>query len=221
MGKGRAAKPPEESERQMDLVSSGSLGDGWTDPSSLAIAKGDRAEVDKYTAAQVKARRPKTYAAAVQLLAAGFGTVKVADLLQLAPDTVRVIRDSETSLSTEKERLGRNMRALGCIVVESISEDFADPVKRAKISTKDKAIIAGIVVQRSEELLNGGVAQSAPAPTWSPADVRAVLMGLRVAAAEQKGPVQAEGVVVVDVEPAGREGASGENVTPVSTKTAT
>ncbi len=217
MGKGRTAKPKEEQEGQIDLVTEGRLGDGWTDPISLAIEPESRAEVSRYTAAQIKQRRPKTYAAAVQLLAAGFGTVKVAELLELAPDSVRIIRMAEESLSTEKERLGRSMRAVAVMAVDGIADDFADPVKRAKISTKDKAIIAGIVAQRSEELLGGAQTLVVAAPNWSPDELRAALMGLRAAAAQQKGPVMkdAEGFEVIDVgepEQADAEpGEAGEN----------
>lgn len=201
MGTGRTSKRKEAPPDQLDMIKQGELGDGWSDPALVAIPQAEREKLARYTRDQIKARRPESYAEAVRLLAAGFGIVKVAGMLGFAVDSIRAIRDYETSLSTAKETLGRRLRAIGGIAVESIEEDFADPKRRAKISTKDKAIIAGIVIQRGEELLNGGPASTQPGPAWNLEELRAGLMGLRTAAREQKGMTMAEGVEVIDLAP--------------------
>lgn len=179
-------------EGQRDLVTEGVLGDGFACPTQAA----DPA-LARWTGEQVKRHRPQVYAAAVKLLAAGLGTVDIAALLHVSPHTVARIRDGESSLAIEKERLARLAATVSRAALEGIAEDLADPVKRAKLNAVQLATIHGITTDKMQVLSGGptSVVQSFSAQLDAGAWAEAMGSG-----AGNAGPKKAEGRGVVDVE---------------------
>lgn len=155
MGKGRAKRPKEIPPAQLDLVAAGALGDGFSDPAASVGA----ARV-QWTAQQIKDRRPETYRDCLDMLAGGMPVLRIARCLHLAPESVRAIRADGMSLSQYKQRLGVQQLFAGELATEAVIEDLSNETTRASISAKDKAVIAGIMGQRGNELTSGGVTVS-------------------------------------------------------------
>lgn len=186
---GRKARPKELPEGQLDLITAGALGDGFSDPA----ASGGGVRV-QWTADQIKTRRPETYRDVLDMLAGGMPVIRIAKCLHLSPESVRAIRAAGcVSLGQHKQRLGVQ-QLFGCeLAVESVIEDLSNEHTRATISTKDKAVIAGILGQRGQELVNGGVSVSVNVGVQlSPDDYRKLLesgaMGSGGGFAGQKAP---------------------------------
>lgn len=111
----------------------------------------------EHTAAQLFFENPDKYRLIVSLLAEGHGILRVAKLTKSSNSTVSEVRDREVVV-IEKERMQivNDGRRAAKLCIEGILEDMHDDVRRHKVSTRDKAIIAGVLIDKSE-LLSGGV----------------------------------------------------------------
>lgn len=153
------------------------MGDGFSDPHAVPGA------AESYTLEDFARRRPETHAQALKLIAAGFSTREIARLLGIAPMTISRLRDSGFSLHAEKERLGRLMRHTARIAVEGALEDLLDPVKAAKISARDKGLLAMGLTEKSELLLGGATSRTeAASVAFSPDEFRRMFQGAAPAA---------------------------------------
>jgi hypothetical protein len=161
MASGRKARPKEEQAGQQDMIVSGVLGDGFSDPASGGSldAAGVAVRI-QWTANQVKDRRPGTYRDALDMLAAGMPIIRIARALHLAPETIRAIRADGMTLSHVKQRLGAIQLFASELAAEAVVEDLSNPETSAKIPTASKAIISGIMAQRGAELIGGQVTGS-------------------------------------------------------------
>lgn len=109
-----------------------------------------------FTGDRLFVRDPERYRAIVTLMAQGAGILKIAKLLNVSAHTVIAVRDREgAAIAIEKERLSNAARAGAQLCVEGIVEDLASDEARQKISARDKAIIMGVLTEKSE-LLAGG-----------------------------------------------------------------
>lgn len=154
----RVKKPREPQESQQDMVSDGLLADGFGEIFDLAGKP--VAERPKFTGEQVMARRPETAKACLDYIAGGMPVIKVARLLGLSPHTVRALRDSNLTLAQQKQRLGALQLFGAECAAESIIEDLSDPEIAKKIPTAAKAVVMGILNQRSADNLSNGVTVS-------------------------------------------------------------
>lgn len=125
------------------------------DPS---IAPSDETKKE-YTGALFFADHPQKYAEIVHHLAEGIGLLRISRMLRVSVHTVIGVRDREpVAIQKERSRLSDLARIGARLSVEGIVEDLADPIRRYMMPARDKAIVAGILVEKSE-LLAGGATQ--------------------------------------------------------------
>ena len=139
----------QESSVQLDLI----------DPDQIPLALTTVADHrnGEHTAAQLFFENPDKYRLIVSLLAEGHGILRVAKLTRSSNSTVSEVRDRETVV-IEKERMQivNDGRRAAKLCIEGVLEDMQDDARRKKVPTRDKAIIAGVLIDKSE-LLSGGV----------------------------------------------------------------
>lgn len=118
-------------------------------------AEGER----EYTAALFFERHPTKYQEVVHHLAEGVGLLRISRMLQCSVHTVIAVRDREpVAIQKERSRLSDLARVGARLSVEGIVEDLADPIRRYRTPMRDKAVVAGILIEKSE-LLAGGATQ--------------------------------------------------------------
>jgi hypothetical protein len=141
-------------EEQLDLIPSDQLPDEIFRDAEAGTGDGYDHE---FTAARLFSQKPETYLTIISLLAEGLGVIRIGRLLKVSPNTVLAVRDREGEIvDIEKERISSAARSAARMCVEGIIEDLSDSERRKKISARDKAIIHGVLVEKSE-LLSGGV----------------------------------------------------------------
>lgn len=107
----------------------------------------------EFTAARLFSENRDSYLTIISLLAEGLGLRRIGRLMKVSPNTVIAVRDREgVNVDTEKERLSHLYRNGARMCGESILEDLADPDRCKKISTKDKAIVLGVLTEKAELL---------------------------------------------------------------------
>jgi len=108
-----------------------------------------------YTGERLEAQRPAIYQAIVLMLAVGLGRLEVSKRCGVSHHTVEAVRIREgDAIAIDKKRLAGRMRDVVAMGIDAITDDFLDDWKRWEMSTKDKAIIVGILNQHSQ-LLDG------------------------------------------------------------------
>lgn len=109
----------------------------------------------EFTGARLFVSNPDTYRAIVALSAEGLGAIRIGRILHVSPNTVLAVRAREPeSIDIEKRRIAGLSRAAARMCVEGIIEMLSDPSQAKKISLKDRGIVHGILVEKSE-LLSG------------------------------------------------------------------
>ncbi len=137
---------------QLDLISS----DQMPDDIFREDEAGDKYGVREFTAARFFSNEPEKYRTIISLVAEGLGVIRIGKLLKVSPNTVMAVRDREGEIvDIEKERISRAARSAARMCIEGIIEDLSDPERRKKISARDKSIIHGVLIEKSE-LLSGG-----------------------------------------------------------------
>jgi hypothetical protein len=108
----------------------------------------------RYTAERFFRKKPEAYRQVVALRAEGLGILRISKILSVHPYTVMAVLEREpTKIEMEKERLSRAARGAANLAVDGIIEDLADENTRRKVSARDKAIIAGVMIEKSELLV--------------------------------------------------------------------
>ena len=103
----------------------------------------------EFTAARLFAVRPDAYRTAGILLAEGYGINRIAEILHLHTNTVMAVRDREgVAIEAERERLASRALVAARGAFERVIEDLDDDQKMDKTSVKDKALVAGIMVDK-------------------------------------------------------------------------
>lgn len=107
-----------------------------------------------YTGARVLRDRPHSYRQCVQMLASGkHSQIEIARLLQMTSRTVSAIRrENQESITQARAKIAGRAYAAGGLAAECVEEDLLDPDIRKKISTKDKAIVSGIMIDQAQKL---------------------------------------------------------------------
>jgi len=147
---------------QLDLIPSNEMP---ADIFAAAEKGGDSAALPaaaarEFTAARLFEKKPETYSFIIGLLAENVGMLKIGKLLHVSVNTVVAVRDREgETVDIEKKRISSAARAGARMCLEGIIEDLADPIRRAKISARDKAIIHGVLVEKSELLAGGATSR--------------------------------------------------------------
>lgn len=155
MGLNRKLPPRELPDGQLDLVASGELGDGYDEPAIL-----DQERRGTYTAERFRRLNPAAFARVVELLAAGTGKRRISEMVRCSIHTVLAVAQLHPeSVAIAKLRLGQQFTNLAGLASEAVIDDIADPERAAKISAKDKAIIAGIANQHGQLLTGGATAR--------------------------------------------------------------
>jgi len=116
-----------------------------------------------FTGERLFARDPERYRTVVALLAEGLGVRAIARLLKLSTHTVQAIREREpAAIATLKQQLVSVARSTAQLCLEGLrdlladaSDDTGPDSDRKAISAKDRAIILGILVDKSEMLATG------------------------------------------------------------------
>jgi hypothetical protein len=110
----------------------------------------------EFSGARLFDRDPHRYMAIVRLRGEGYGLLRIARLLRVSVNTVAAVRDREVSaIETVKQHVAGRASLAGELAVESIIEDLADPERRKMIAARDRAIIAGVMIDKAQ-LLGGG-----------------------------------------------------------------
>jgi hypothetical protein len=142
----------------------------------------------EYTGARLFAQNPEKYRMIVSLLAESVGILRIGRILKVSPSTVIAVRDREPdAVEIEKQRLSRLARGVAHMCIEAVAEDLSSESRREKVSTRDKAIVAGVLLDKARDLGGGVPAQfdgDMPRPAreeW--ASLVAALSGVAAAAA--------------------------------------
>lgn len=114
----------------------------------------------EFTGARLFAQKPDLYKAIIALSAEGLGVLRIGRLLHVSPNTVLAVRAREpVAVDIERKRLAGLSREAARMLVEGILEMLADPKQVAKMSIRDKGIVAGILTEKSELLTGGATAR--------------------------------------------------------------
>lgn len=104
----------------------------------------------EYTAERLFAQRPDAYRAVVILSGLGLGQIKIGRLLRVSCNTVRQVQRREgVAVDTAKQILARELMDVANLAAEGLHEDLVDPERRAKIGSRDKALIAAIATDKA------------------------------------------------------------------------
>lgn len=138
----------------------------------------------EYTGARFFLINPAGHQEVIKLLAEGVGIRRIAKIVGCSTHTVIAVRDQyPASVATEKEKLANLARTGTRLAIEGIIDDLA--TNPDEISAKDKAVITGILAEKSE-LLSGGatsrIEMIVPQPAADEWD--AYIAGLRQASVE-------------------------------------
>lgn len=115
----------------------------------------EQALVGEFTGERLFARKPEIYRAIVSLTAEGLGIIRIGKLLSVSPNTVQAVRKREgLPIDMVKKELADLAHAGAALALEGVLEDLSDPVKRGKIGTRDKAVVAAVLVDKGQ-LLSG------------------------------------------------------------------
>jgi hypothetical protein len=121
-------------------------------PQSLFAEESE--EKPRYTAERFFRKKPEAYRQVVALRAEGLGILRISKIMSCHPYTVMAVLEREpTKIEMEKERLSRAARGAANLAIDGIIEDLSDENTRRKVSARDKAIIAGVMVEKSELLV--------------------------------------------------------------------
>ena len=108
-----------------------------------------------WTAARLFLKRPETAAQIQGMLAEGVGILRIARNCHVSPSTVIAVRDQSTAeIDKQARQVGHSAMSVARQSVEAIQEAIDDPELRKKVSPRDWAIIAGVMVDKSQ-LLSG------------------------------------------------------------------
>ena len=111
----------------------------------------------EFTGERLFEQKPEVYSGIVRLLAEGMGVIRIGRTLKVSPNTVLAVRDREgEAIDIEKKNLSTLYRRGARLAGERILEDLTDDERAAKIPANQKAVIVGILTEKSE-LLGGGV----------------------------------------------------------------
>jgi hypothetical protein len=112
--------------------------------------------VGKYTAARFFSEHPQQAQKVCALLGRGVGQLTVAELVGVSVHTVRAVLEYlPEDVAMEKQRHVRRLKSARGLALDAILCDLEDPDRLAKIPTRDKAIILGIL---GDQLKGGGPA---------------------------------------------------------------
>ena len=104
----------------------------------------------EYTLERFRKHEPEKLAMCIHLLAAGYGRLRIASLVGCCHHTVKAVADAEpNAIAIERDRMASMARHGGGMLLEGIVEDIANPVTAKKIPFRDKAVAAGILVDKS------------------------------------------------------------------------
>jgi hypothetical protein len=130
---------------------------------AAVYASGERDR--RYTGRRLFAERPEVYRAIVVRLAAGDGILRIAGDLDVHPATVIGVRDREgVAVAIEKRGLAGLTRVAARMATEAVADAVWDVVEGRRESEerftpremRELAITAGILLQRSHEMGDGG-----------------------------------------------------------------
>lgn len=113
----------------------------------------------RYTGERLFGQRPQIYQLIVRLLASGIGIKRISSMCRVHPYTVMGVRDREgVAIETHKQQIADKARLGAELYVDGVIEDILE--RPDKISARDKAIIAGVLTDKSQ-LLSGGATSRA------------------------------------------------------------
>lgn len=107
---------------------------------------------NEHTGALLLRRDPERAQEILRLTAQGIGTHAIARILRVAPATVIAIRRAyPAEVEREKQRIGRRAMLAAELSIDRLTDDLIESADR--ISARDKAIIAGVLVDKGQLLL--------------------------------------------------------------------
>lgn len=111
---------------------------------------GEKSAEGEWTAARLFAFKREKYDWCVALLAEGMPFYRIAKLLKISINTVRVVRAREPrAIDAEKEELAGLARDGARMCLEGIVEALSDDARRKKIPADRLAVMAGILVDKA------------------------------------------------------------------------
>lgn len=113
-----------------------------------------------FTGERLFVQKPEVYQAIIALSAEGIGQIKIGTIMGVSPNTVRAVQRREgVSIDIVKKGLAELCHAGARLALEGINEDLSDRLRRLAISTKDKAIVAGVLVEKGQLLAGEATAR--------------------------------------------------------------
>lgn len=160
------------------------------DMDGAVFAEDEQRVLGEYTGERLFQRKPETYRLIVQLLAEGIGQIKIGALLQVSPNTVRAVSAREGhSVDIVKKRLSARCLGVAGLALEGIEEDLSDPLRRRLTSTKDKALVVGILTDKGLLMAGEATSRMEISDITKPShdDFNAYIAGLKSAATRGDG----------------------------------
>lgn len=133
--------------QQLELISS--------DEIDNSVFSGEES-AGTFTGERFFVRDPERYRDCIALLAEGLGLIRIGKLLHISPNTVRAVRDREPAgIDIVKQQISKRLHHAVHQCMDAVLDDLDDDERRNKMSTRDKAVTVGILVDKAQ-LLSGG-----------------------------------------------------------------
>jgi len=114
----------------------------------------------QFTADRLHEQRPVVYKAVVGLLAQNWSIRRIKALLGVHHYTIAAVREREAgSIDTQKLAIGERALSAARLAVDSLVEALEDPESAEKISARDRALSAAILVDKAQLLLGGATSR--------------------------------------------------------------
>lgn len=104
-----------------------------------------------FTGERLRRIRPQVYQAIIEGYAGGASMRRLGQLYKVSTNTISAVVQSEnSSIEALKKRIGRKATAVYALAFERLEEDLSNDDVMVKTSPKDKAVIVGILGDRSQ-----------------------------------------------------------------------
>ena len=136
----------ESAKRQLDLLSSAAMPDALFADDEGRIAR-------EFTGERLWKCHPETYQHIVSMCAERIGVNQIARLLRVSVNTVMSVQRREgVPIEARKRELSELCHSGAALALEGVVEDLADPTRRAKIGTRDKSVVAAVLIDKGQLL---------------------------------------------------------------------
>lgn len=116
-----------------------------------AVVLEEQERSGEFTGERLRRCRPEVYRAILEGFAGGASMRRLASLYHVSSNTVSAVVQSEAvAIEALKKRIGRKATAVYALAFDRLEEDLHNDYVMGKTSAKDKAVIVGILGDRSQ-----------------------------------------------------------------------